>query len=144
LSTQEEVALYNQLLPKHTKTSFDEMARDFNNNVVMQLRQPQLTGCEGNYLACKTARQLRTFDRTVAKEICKRDAMGVMEAITGTAQLTAPLPLGVQQVVDTLSLLMAAARQKDSKSSKSGVEMLLVLLLPFWKGQGLCFKGQGE
>ncbi len=95
-------------------------------------------------MACKTARQLRTFDRTVAKEICKRDAMGVMEAITGTAQLTAPLPLGVQQVVDTLSLLMAAARQKDSKSSKSGVEMLLVLLLPFWKGQGLCFKGQGE
>ncbi len=48
--------------------------------------------------------------------------MGVMVAINGTAQQTDPLPLGVHQVVDTLSLLMAAARQKDSKSSKSGVE----------------------
>ncbi len=36
LTTQEEVALHNQLLPKQTKgskTNFDEIARDFNNNV---------------------------------------------------------------------------------------------------------------
>ncbi len=61
----------------------------------MQLRSPQPTGCQGNSLTCKT----------------------------GTAQQSAPLPLGVQHVVDMLSLLMATARQKDFKSgAKSGVE----------------------
>jgi hypothetical protein len=55
--------------------------------------------------------------------VCKRDAMVVMENISGTAQQSAPLPLGVQQVVDSLSLLMATARHKDSKSGVENVDV---------------------
>ena len=63
-----------------------------------------------------TSRSHKTTARLTHKNLW------VMEAITGTAQQSAPLPLGVQHAVDTLSLLMAGARQKDSKSAKSGVE----------------------
>jgi hypothetical protein len=83
--------------------------------------------------------QLRAFDRTVAKELCKRDAVGVMEAIAGTAQKSALLLPGVQQAVDSLALLMATAKQQGSKS-RVEAWMLLVLTLE----AGLPMKLEGK
>ena len=116
IHTTAEVDLYSGLLPKHTRgcrTNFDTMARAYNNEVVHSLHQPQPVGEQGNHLCPKTARHLQSFDRTVAKELCRRGASGMMEALTRTAQQHSPsLTPGVQNVVDAMGMLMQAAKRQ--------------------------------
>ena len=117
ITNSDEVALFNKLLPDHTrgtKTNWDTMARAFNDEVIHSLQVPD------SQLSPKTAKQLAHFDRTVAKRLCQNQAMSMMTAINAASNQQAhPLSPPVQHLVSALDGMMAAARVSQSQGQQN-------------------------